>query len=196
MKSKDWVNRQKKDIFVNKAKIKGYLSRAVFKIIEIENKYKLIKNAKSILELGSAPGSWSQAIIEFSSNVNVCGFDILEMKYNHPNFIFYREDFLRYDYKKLPYKFDLILSDIAPNTTGHRSTDHLRISSMIEDIIYSLDEIANLESSFVFKIWKGEEETLIINKLKKKFKKVSYFKPKSSRSESSEIFIVAQKFIN
>ena len=67
---------------------------------------------------------------------------------------------------------------------------------MIEDIIYSLDEIANLESSFVFKIWKGEEETLIINKLKKKFKKVSYFKPKSSRSESSEIFIVAQKFIN
>lgn len=196
MKSKDWVNRQKKDIFVNKAKIEGYVSRAVFKIIEIENKYKLIKNAKNILELGSAPGGWSQAIIEFNSNANVYGFDLLEMKYNHPNFKFYREDFLRYDYKKLPYKFDLILSDIAPNTTGHRSTDHLRISSMIEDIIYTLDEIANFESSFVFKIWKGKEEKLIINKLEKKFKKVSYFKPKSSRSESSEIFIIAQKFIN
>ena len=196
MKSKDWVNRQKKDIFVNKAKIEGYVSRAVFKIIEIENKYKLIKNAKNILELGSSPGGWSQAIIEFNSNANVYGFDLLEMKYNHPNFKFYREDFLRYDYKKLPYKFDLILSDIAPNTTGHRSTDHLRISSMIEEIIYTLDEIANIESSFVFKIWKGKEEKLIINKLKKKFKKVSYFKPKSSRSESSEIFIIAQKFIN
>ena len=196
MKSKDWVNRQKKDIFVNKAKKEGYVSRAAFKIIEIENKYKLIKNAKNILELGSAPGGWSQAIIEFNSKVNVCGFDLLEMKYDHPNFKFYREDFLTYDYNSLPYKFDLILSDIAPNTTGHQSTDHLRISSMIDDIIYALDEIANFESSFIFKIWKGKEEALIINKLKNKFNKVSYFKPKSSRSESSEIFIVAQKFIN
>ena len=72
MKSKDWVNRQKKDIFVNKAKKECYFSRAAFKIIEIENKYKLIKNAKNILELGSAPGGWSQAIIEFNSKVNVC----------------------------------------------------------------------------------------------------------------------------
>ena len=196
MKSKEWVNRQKKDIYVNKAKIKGYVSRAAFKIIEIDNKYKLIKKAKSILEIGSAPGGWSQAIIELNSNVNICGFDLLDMKYNHPNFKFYKEDFLTFNYKKLPQKFDLILSDIAPNTTGHQSTDHLRIATIIEEIIYILDEVSCADSSFVFKIWKGKEESLIINKLKKKFKNVSYFKPNSSRSESSEIFIVAQKFIN
>ena len=196
MKSKDWVNRQKKDIFVNKAKIQGYVSRSAFKIIEIEDKYKLIKRAKNILELGSAPGGWSQAIIEINPNINICGFDILDMKYNHPNFKFYKEDFLKYNYKKLTPKFDLILSDIAPNTTGHQSTDHLRISSMIEDIIYVLDDIAKVESSFVFKIWKGSEESLIISKLKDKFKNISYFKPKSSRSESSEIFIIAQTFVN
>ena len=118
------------------------------------------------------------------------------MKYDHPNFKFYKEDFLSFDYKKLSNKFDLILSDIAPNTTGHKSTDHLRISSMIEDIITILDQVAISESSFVFKIWKGREESLIINKLKYKFNKISYFKPNSSRSESSEIYIVAQKFIN
>ena len=195
MKSKDWVNRQKKDFFVNKAKIEGYVSRAAFKLIEIENKYKLIKKSKNILELGSAPGGWSQTIIEFNPNANVYGFDLLEMKYNHPNFNFIKEDFLKYNYKNLPFRFDLILSDIAPNTTGHQSTDHLRISSMIESIINILNSIAKTESSFIFKIWKGKEESLIINNLKKKFKKISYFKPKSSRSESSEIFIVAEKFI-
>ena len=196
MKSKDWVNRQKKDIFVNKAKSEGYLSRAAFKIIEIDNKYKLIKKATNILELGSSPGGWSQAIIEINPKVKICGFDLLDMKFNHPNFTFYKEDFLEYDYKKLPHKFDLILSDIAPNTTGHQSTDHLRISSMIEDIINILNEIANNNGSFIFKIWKGRDESLIINNLKKIFNNVSYFKPQSSRTESSEIFIVAQKFIN
>ena len=196
MKSKDWVNRQKKDFFVNKAKSEGYLSRAAFKIIEIDNKYKLIKKANNILELGSAPGGWSQAIIEINPKVKICGFDLLDMKFNHPNFTFYKEDLLEYDYKKLPHKFDLILSDIAPNTTGHQSTDHLRISSMIEDIVNILNGIANNNSSFIFKIWKGRDEFFIINNLKKIFNNVSYFKPQSSRTESSEIFIVAQKFIN
>ncbi len=195
MKSKEWLNRQKKDFFVNKAKIEGYVSRAAFKIIEIENKYKLIKSARNILELGSSPGGWTQAILELNPNVNIEGFDLLDMKFNHPNFIFHKEDFLSYNYKKFPHKFDLILSDIAPNTTGHKSTDHLRIASMIEDIILILEQVANENSSFVFKLWKGNEESIIINNLKNKFKNVSYFKPKSSRSESSEIFIVAKKFI-
>ena len=196
MKSKDWINRQKKDIFVNQAKIQGYASRAAFKIIEIDKKYKLIQKANKILELGSSPGGWSQAIIEINPKVNICGFDLQDMKFNHPNFKFYKEDFLSYNYKEFPHKFDLILSDIAPNTTGHQSTDHLRIASMIEDIIFILKEISNSESSFIFKLWKGKDESLIINNLKKIYKKVSYFKPHSSRSESSEIFIVAQKFMN
>jgi len=195
MKSKEWLDRQNRDFYVKKAKKIGYVSRSAYKILEIEKKFKLINNSKNILELGSAPGGWSQVIFELKDTVKMYAFDLLDMKFNHPNMKFIKENFLTYDYSKIPHKFDLILSDIAPNTTGHQTTDHLRMSSIIEDIISVLDLIALPSSSFVFKIWKGSEEIDIINKLKKKYKKVSYFKPQSSRTKSSEIFIVAQKFI-
>ena len=196
MKSKEWLDRQNRDFYVKKAKKIGYVSRSAYKILEIEKKFKLINNSKNILELGSAPGGWSQVIFELKDTVKMYAFDLLDMKFKHPNMKFIKENFLTYDYSKIPHKFDLILSDIAPNTTGHQTTDHLRMSSIIEDIISVLDLIALPSSSFVFKIWKGSEEIDIINKLKKKYKKVSYFKPKSSRSKSSEIFIVAQKLIH
>ena len=196
MKSKEWLNRQNRDFYIKKAKKNGYVSRSAYKILEIEKKFKLINNSKNILELGSAPGGWSQVIFELKDTVKIYAFDLLDMKFNHTNMKFIKENFLTYDYSKIPHKFDLILSDIAPNTTGHQTTDHLRISSMIEDIISVLDLITLPSSSFVFKIWKGSEEINIINKLKKKYQKVSYFKPQSSRTESSEIFIVAQKLIH
>ena len=196
MKSKEWLVRQDRDFYVKKAKKIGYVSRSAYKILEIEKKFKLINNSKNILELGSAPGGWSQVIFELKDTVKMYAFDLLDMKFKHPNMKFIKENFLTYDYSKIPHKFDLILSDIAPNTTGHQTTDHLRISSIIEDIISVLDLIALPSSSFVFKIWKGSEEIDIINMLKKKYKKVSYFKPQSSRTKSSEIFIVAQKFIH
>jgi len=196
MKSKQWLNRQKKDPFVIKAQQKGLLSRAAFKLIEIENKFKLINNSKNILELGASPGSWSQVIINLNSKAIITAIDIIEMKFNHSNIEFYKNDFLNIDFQEFNKKYDLILSDIAPNTTGHKSTDHLRICSYIFDIIDILDLIANRNSSFVTKIWKGKEEDLIIKKLKNKYNQVSYFKPKSSRKDSSEIFIVAQNFIN
>ena len=196
MKSKEWLDRQNRDFYVKKAKKIGYVSRSAYKILEIEKKFKLINNSKNILELGSAPGGWSQVVFEIKDTVKMYAFDLLDMKFNHPNMKFIKENFLTYDYSKIPHKFDLILSDIAPNTTGHQTTDHLRMSSIIEDIISVLDLIALPSSSFVFKIWKGSEEIDIINKLKKKYKKVSYFKPQSSRTKSSEIFIVAQKFIH
>jgi|TARA_B100000508_G_C11460344_1_gene278942 23S rRNA (uridine2552-2'-O)-methyltransferase len=196
MKSKEWLDRQNRDFYVKKAKKIGYVSRSAYKILEIEKKFKLINNSKNILELGSAPGGWSQVVFELKDTVKMYAFDLLDMKFNHPNMKFIKENFLTYDYSKIPHKFDLILSDIAPNTTGHQTTDHLRMSSIIEDIISVLDLIALPSSSFVFKIWKGSEEIDIINMLKKKYKKVSYFKPQSSRTKSSEIFIVAQKFIH
>ena len=196
MKSKEWLDRQNRDFYVKEAKKIGYVSRSAYKILEIEKKFKLINNSKNILELGSAPGGWSQVVFELKDTVKMYAFDLLDMKFNHPNMKFIKENFLTYDYSKIPHKFDLILSDIAPNTTGHQTTDHLRMSSIIEDIISVLDLIALPSSSFVFKIWKGSEEIDIINMLKKKYKKVSYFKPQSSRTKSSEIFIVAQKFIH
>ena len=194
MKSKNWVNRQKNDQFVKKAKQLGYVNRAAFKLEEIEQKYKIIENSKEILELGSSPGGWTQVILNNNTNPKITCFDLLDMKINNQDIIFYREDFLKYNFNNIKNKFDLVLSDVAPNTTGHQSTDHLRISQLIYEVIDRLEIILKNQGSFIFKIWKGEEEKEIIKMLKKIFDKVEYFKPKSSRQESSEIFIISRGF--
>ncbi len=194
MKSKTWIYRQKNDQYVKKAKQKGYVNRAAFKLEEIEYKYKIIENSSEILELGSAPGGWTQVIINFNNQANITCFDQLDMKITNENITFFKEDFLKYDFNNFNKKFNLILSDVAPNTTGHQSTDHLKISQLIFEIIERLELILNNKGSFIFKIWKGEEEKEIISKLKSIFNKVDYFKPKSSRQESSEIFIIAREF--
>ena len=195
MKSKDWLNRQKRDHFVKKAKKKGYLSRAAFKLVEIENKYKVIEKSKYVLEFGASPGGWSQVVLEVNPRIKITALDVLDFKLNHPNVFFHKEDYLNFNYDKLKKNFDLILSDIAPNTTGHQSTYHLRISNMIFDIIKILDKILAKNGVFICKIWKGSEEKELIKTLKSKFNTVSYFKPESSRKDSSEIFIVAINFL-
>ena len=195
MKSKDWLNRNKRDFYVKKAKKQGYLSRAAYKLIEIENKFHIITNSNNILELGAAPGGWSQVALEINPKIEITAIDVLDLKINHPQINFYKDDFLNFDYSKKEKYYDLILSDIAPNTTGHQSTDHLRIATMLFDIIELLDKVLTNNGSFITKIWKGSEEKEVINKLKKKFKFVSYFKPDSSRKDSSEIFIIAREFI-
>ena len=194
MKSKNWVNRQKNDQFVKKAKQLGYINRAAFKLEEIEQKYKIIEHSREILEIGSSPGGWTQVILNYNSKTNITCFDLLDMKMNNKRIAFYREDFLKYNFTNLKNKFDLVLSDVAPNTTGHQSTDHLRISQLIYEVIDRLEIILKKQGSFIFKIWKGEEEKEIIKMLKKIFDKVEYFKPKSSRQESSEIFIISRGF--
>ena len=194
MKSKNWVNRQKNDQFVKKAKQLGYINRAAFKLEEIEQKYKIIEHSREILELGSSPGGWTQVILNYNSKTNITCFDLLDMKINNQSISFFKEDFLKYNFTNLKNKFDLVLSDVAPNTTGHQSTDHLRISQLIYEVIDRLEIILKKQGSFIFKIWKGEEEKEIIKMLKKIFDKVEYFKPKSSRQESSEIFIISRGF--
>ncbi len=194
MKSKNWVNRQKNDQFVKKAKQLGYINRAAFKLEEIEQKYKIIEYSKEILELGSSPGGWTQVILNLNQITNITCFDLLDMKINNQRIAFYKEDFLKYNFSNLKNKFDLVLSDVAPNTTGHQSTDHLRISQLIYEVIDRLEIILKKQGSFIFKIWKGEEEKEIIKMLKKNFDNVEYFKPKSSRQESSEIFIISRGF--
>jgi len=194
MKSKNWVNRQKNDQFVKKAKQLGYINRAAFKLKEIEQKYKIIEHSQEILELGSSPGGWTQVILNYNTKTCITCFDLLDMKMNHQRIAFYREDFLKYNFTNLKNKFDLVLSDVAPNTTGHQSTDHLRISQLIYEVIDRLEIILKNQGSFIFKIWKGKEEKEIIKMLKKIFDKVEYFKPKSSRQESSEIFIISRGF--
>ena len=194
MKSKTWIYRQKNDQFVKKAKQLGYINRAAFKLEEIEYKFKIIEKSKEVLELGASPGGWTQVIVNSNSFVNITCFDLLEMKLKNKNITFFKEDFLNYDFNNFKIKFDLVLSDIAPNTTGHQSTDHLKISQLINEIIERLKIILKVKGSFICKIWKGEEEKEIINKLKSMFNKVDYFKPKSSRQESSEIFIISREY--
>ena len=194
MKSKTWIYRQKNDQFVKKAKQLGYVNRAAFKLEEIEKKYKIIENSKEVLELGSSPGGWTQVIINYNSKTNITCFDLSEMKIKNQNITFLKEDFLNYDFNNFEKNFDLVLSDVAPNTTGHQSTDHLKISQLIYEIIDRLHILLKNNGSFIFKIWKGEEEKEIIKKLKANFNKVEYFKPKSSRQESSEIFILSRGF--
>ena len=163
MKSKTWIHRQKNDQFVKKARQMGYVNRAAFKLEEIEYKYKIIENSSEILELGSAPGGWTQVIINFNNQANITCFDQLDMKITNENITFFKEDFLKYDFNNFNKKFNLILSDVAPNTTGHQSTDHLKISQLIFEIIERLELILNNKGSFIFKIWKGEEEKDIIS---------------------------------
>ena len=194
MKSKDWLNRQKRDFYVKKAKKQGYLSRAAYKLIEINNKFKIIEHSNKLLEFGAAPGGWSQVALDINPKINITAIDLLDLKINHPNIKFFKEDYLKFDYSEKENYYDLILSDIAPNTTGHQSTDHLRITNMLFDIIELLNKILINEGTFVAKIWKGSEEKDLVNKIKKKFEFVSYFKPDSSRKDSAEIFIVARNF--
>jgi 23S rRNA (uridine2552-2'-O)-methyltransferase len=196
MKSKDWLNRQKRDFYVKQAKKQGYLSRAAYKLIEIEKKFNILTNSKKILEFGAAPGGWSQVALEVNPKIEITAIDILDLKINHPQINFYKDDFLNFNYNQKENYYDLILSDIAPNTTGHQSTDHLRIASMLFDIIELLEKVLVSDGAFITKIWKGSEEKEIINQLKKKFKFVSYFKPDSSRKDSAEIFIVSRNFIS
>ena len=195
MKSKKWINRNFRDIYVKKARDEGYFSRSAFKLLEIENKFHFIVNSKNILELGSSPGGWSQVICKLNKQCKIDAFDLLKMKFIHKNINFFRQDYFKFNFKLLNKKYDLILSDIAPNTTGHKSTDHLRLASIIQNIMNLLDYVSLPKSNFVFKIWKGSEEKNILNKLKEQYEKVTYYKPNSSRNESSEIFIVAENYI-
>ena len=194
MKSKEWLNRQKNDHYVIKAKQKGYFSRSAFKLLEIDEKYKIIIKSNNTFEFGASPGGWSQILLEINPNIKITAIDLLQLKFTHKNIHFFKEDFLNFDFNKIVRNFDLVLSDIAPNTTGHKSTDHLRISYLVMNIINLLDKILLKNGSFVTKIWKGSEEKEILKLLNKKFKNVQYFKPSSSRKNSSEIFLIAQYF--
>ena len=195
MKSKQWLERQNKDFFVKNAKNKGYLARSSFKLIEIDKKFKLLKKSKHILEVGSSPGGWSQVICEKNNHATIHAFDIKNMKYFNPRIKFFKKDFFHHNFNLSSFKYDLVLSDIAPNTIGHKSTDHLRIVSMIENLLNIVENIIQLEGNLVFKIWKGLEDKNITEDIKKKFNQISIYKPQSSRKESSEIYIIAKKYI-
>jgi 23S rRNA (uridine2552-2'-O)-methyltransferase len=201
--SRKWLLRQINDPFVEKAKAEGYRSRAAFKIIEIDQKFKIFKKGRIVIDLGAAPGGWSQVAVTKVGDGNVFGLDLLEID-PIPGVTFIKQDFfLEQTEQKIAdflsqtkkrKKCDVVMSDMAANTSGDARTDHLRIINLLEEALNLAVKILNEEGCFVGKIFQGANSSEIVAKLKNHFSTVKYFKPKSSRQESSETYLVATGF--
>ena len=194
--SKNWINKQRRDIYVRKSKLEGYRSRAVYKLKEIDGKFKIIKNAMNIVDLGSAPGSWSQYLSEKSKNSKILSIDLKEVEdiFNVSHIV---GDFLNEDnqVKLLNFfqdKLDLVVSDMAVNTTGNKSLDAISTGELsVNAMNFSVKNLKK-KGTFVSKIFMGSTFKEIVENGKKNFKEVKIFKPPSSRKDSKESFIICK----
>jgi 23S rRNA (uridine2552-2'-O)-methyltransferase len=195
--SKNWIRRQINDPYVIKAKNEGYRSRAAFKLIEIQNKFNIIKRDSIVVDLGASPGSWSQVAIEICGNV--MAIDLLDMR-PISGVSFIKVDFLEEgSFQKMAEmlrnrRADVILSDMAPNTCGITKIDHIKIVNLVEKVYEFCEVFLNVGGNLVTKVFHGGTESTLLNELKKQFTKVKHFKPRSSRKESSEIYLVATMY--
>tara|TARA_Y100000287_G_scaffold62011_1_gene48850 strand:- start:366 stop:977 length:612 start_codon:yes stop_codon:yes gene_type:complete len=194
--SKNWIIRQKRDIFVRQSKIEGYRSRAIYKLKEIDEKFKIFKNTTSIIDLGAAPGSWSQYIIRQYKKSLVLAIDLLDFEHiDKVNKIV--GDFTKSENKEkiknfFNKKVDVVISDMAVNTTGNKNLDAIVTGELcIEAMEFAL-EMLDKKGKFVSKIFMGSSFNEIVADAKKKFKEVNIFKPLSSRKDSKESFIICK----
>lgn len=192
--SKKWMQRQVNDPYVEQAKQEGYRSRAAYKLLEMQRKFKLANKDSVVLDLGAAPGGWSQVMSEIARDV--IAIDLLDMA-QLPNVEFIKGDFtdnnvIRELNQLLQnQKVDVILSDMAPNTCGIKQVDHLRIIELVE-MAYDFCHVAlKPGGNFVAKVFQGGTCSELLDKIKKHFVSVKHFKPLASRKESSEIYLVA-----
>ncbi len=194
--SKNWINKQKRDIYVRKSKIEGYRSRAVYKLQEIQEKYKVIKNGMHVVDLGAAPGSWSEYISRKYKNSKLVSIDIKEMK-PIDNVFQIKGDFTEEANQKkiIEYfkdKIDLVVSDMAVNTTGNKNVDSLVTGELsMEAMSFSLKTLKK-NGVFISKIFMGSSFNEIVDLAKKNFKEFHVYKPPSSRKESKESFIICK----
>jgi len=194
--SKNWIIRQKRDIFVRQSKIEGYRSRAIYKLKEIDEKFKIFKNTTSIIDLGAAPGSWSQYIIKQYKKSLVLAIDLLDFEHiDKVNKIV--GDFTKSENKEkiknfFNKKVDVVISDMAVNTTGNKNLDAIVTGELcIEAMEFAL-EMLDKKGKFVSKIFMGSSFNEIVADAKKKFREVNIFKPLSSRKDSKESFIICK----
>ena len=192
-----WLERQINDPFSAEARAKGYRSRAALKLSEIDDKLKLIKKGTKIIDLGCAPGGWIQIALERGAGP-VVGVDLLEVDPLSPATII-QMDFTDPEcgpklMELLGGQPDIVLSDMAPNTVGHRETDHIRIVGLIELAVDFAISVLKPGGSFIAKAFQGGETAEVILRLKKHFEKVQHIKPKASRADSSEVFLAATGF--
>ena len=194
--SKNWINKQKKDIFVRQSKIEGYRSRAVYKLIEINEKFKILKNGISLVDLGAAPGSWSQYISRNFKNIKLLSIDLKKMEEIENsyqiigNFNDNESQNKIKDYFKS--KIDVVLSDMAENTTGNKNIDVISTTELCKEAMYFAKDILRDNGSFVCKIFMGSTFNEIMTESKLIFKQTKVFKPSSSRKDSKESFIICK----
>ena len=203
--SKKWLLRQVNDQFVEKARNEGWRSRSTFKIIEIDEKFKIFKKHKIVVDLGCAPGGWSQYCVGKVGEGNIVGIDLLPVS-PIAGVNFMQLDFLTEEapqkiideLKKIHHNAsglcDIVMSDMAANTTGDQNTDHLRIIGLLEEALNLAQKILKEDGCFVGKIFQGGNSEEILEILRQNFLTVKYFKPESSRKDSSETYLVARGF--
>jgi len=194
--SKNWINRQRKDIYVRKSKIEGFKSRAVYKLKEIDEKFKIFKQANSLVDLGAAPGSWSQYASNKIKSEKIVSIDLIKFeKIKNTHQII--GDFTDENYKKeikkyFDSKIDLVISDMAVNTIGNKNIDSIVTGELCLEAMNFALEVLKDNGKFVSKIFMGSSFNEIVSKAKKTFKDVRVFKPLASRKNSKETFIICK----
>jgi 23S rRNA (uridine2552-2'-O)-methyltransferase len=192
-----WLERQLNDPYVAAARAQGWRSRAAFKLIELDDRFKLIKKHARVVDLGAAPGGWTQVALKRGAG-RVVGVDLLPIP-PMPGATLIEGDFTADD---MPARLasllggpaDLVLSDMAPNTTGHAATDHIRIMALAELALHFATQILAPGGAFVAKVFQGGSERDMLVPMKQRFATVRHAKPPASRKESSELYVVAQGF--
>ena len=194
--SKNWINKQKRDIYVRKSQVDGYRARSAYKLIEIDEKFKIFKNGLSVIDLGASPGSWSQYITRTVKSGRLVSVDLKNME-QIENTIQIKGDFTEEDIQKeikgfFKSKVDVVVSDMAVNTTGIKDIDAIYTGELTMEAMNFSKEMLVKEGRFVSKIFLGSSFNEIVALGKKIFKEVKVYKPKSSRKESKESFIICK----
>ncbi|WAC27034.1 RlmE family RNA methyltransferase [Ancylobacter sp. SL191] len=200
--SQKWLQRQLNDPYVARAKREGWRSRAAFKLIEIDDKVKILRPGMRVVDLGAAPGGWSQVAAKRIGLENgrgrIVAIDLLEID-PIAGVDFAQMDFLKDDAPEalkamLGGPADLVMSDMAANTTGHRPTDHLRIVGLVELAIDFARQVLAPDGAFIAKVFQGGTEGTLLTELKRDFTQVRHVKPQASRADSAELYVVATGF--
>ena len=194
--SKNWVNKQRNDTYVRQSKVDGYRARSVYKLIEINDKFRIFKGDMTVIDIGAAPGSWSQYASKVVKNGKIISIDLKKMKKIN-NTIQIKGDFTDYDIQTLiksyiKKKIDVVMSDMAVNTTGIKDIDAIQTGELSKEAMIFSKEVISEKGFFISKIFMGRTFNEIVALGKKIYKEVRVFKPKSSRKESRESFIICK----
>ncbi len=194
--SKNWVNKQRRDTYVRQSKVDGYRARSAYKIKEIDEKFKIFKGGMSVVDIGAAPGSWSQYVAKVVRSGRIISVDLKLME-NIDNTLQIQGDFTSIDTqnhikKYLKKKPDVVMSDMAVNTTGIKNIDSIQTGELCKEAMFFSRDVISEKGFFISKIFMGSTFNEIVALGKKIFKEVKVFKPKSSRKDSKESFIICK----